>query len=153
DGRAVSGFRGFELRERGGSGCRWRLLGHLRSPLKNPARATRTGRWRHTLPAASSPKGPAAAEIPMNAAMHAELIRFARADTGSTVIDVWPGGGDWTRLFSDIVGPEGRVYDFVPAELADFKSDPAAFNRAVHERLKPGGSYVIVDHPSACTSL
>ena len=40
---------------------------------------------------------------------HSELIRFARADAGSTVIDVWPGTGDWTRLFSDIVGPEGRV--------------------------------------------
>ena len=47
-----------------------------------------------------------------------ELSQFARTDTGSTVIDVWPGSGDWTRLFSDIVGPEGRVYSFVPAELA-----------------------------------
>ncbi|QKC89256.1 methyltransferase [Mesorhizobium sp. NZP2234] len=132
-----------------------------------------------------------------------ELIRFARIDAGSTVIDVYPGDGDWTRLFSDIVGPKGRVYSFVPAEVAHFKNDPvgrmrtlakepgrenveavsadlvampevtqpadvlwlhlfyhdlytaliqargataADFNRAVHERLKPGGSYVIVDH-------
>lgn len=132
-----------------------------------------------------------------------ELIRFARVDAGSTVIDVYPGDGDWTRLFSDIVGPEGRVYSFVPAEVADFKNDPvgsmqklakepgrenveavsadvvalaevtqpadvlwlhlfyhdlhtaliqkkgataADFNRAVYERLKPGGCYVIVDH-------
>lgn len=37
-----------------------------------------------------------------------ELIRFARVDAGSTVIDVYPGDGDWTRLFSDVVGPEGR---------------------------------------------
>ncbi len=44
-----------------------------------------------------------------------ELIRFARVDAGSTVIDVYPGDGDWTRLFSDIVGSEGRVYSFVPA--------------------------------------
>ncbi|MGO9356341.1 MAG: methyltransferase, partial [Xanthobacteraceae bacterium] len=47
-----------------------------------------------------------------------ELIRFARVDAGSTVIDVYPGDGDWTRLFSDIVGPKGRVYSFVPAEVA-----------------------------------
>ena len=53
-----------------------------------------------------------------------ELIRFARVDAGSTVIDVYPGDGDWTRLFSDIVGPEGRVYSFVPAEVAHFKNDP-----------------------------
>ena len=135
-----------------------------------------------------------------------ELIRFARADTGSTVIDVYPGDGDWTRLFSEVVGLEGRVYSFVPAEIADIKKNAvdrmrtltkepgrenvepvsanllamseamqpadvlwlhlfyhdlhtaliqargataAQFNRAVYERLKPGGSYVIVDHAAA----
>ena len=135
-----------------------------------------------------------------------ELIQFARVDAGSTVIDVYPGDGDWTRRFSDVVGPEGRVYSFVPAEVAHFKNDPvgrmrtlakepgrenvevvsvdlvampeatqsvdvlwlhlfyhdlhtplmqangataAQFNRAVYERLKPGGSYVIVDHATA----
>jgi len=118
-------------------------------------------------------------------------------------MDVWPGSGDWTRLFSEIAGPTGRVYSFVPAELAHFKNDPvgqmqalakepglenvevvsadlvalpnrsqsvdvvwlhlfyhdlhtallqmkgatpAGFNRAAHERLEPGGFYVIVDH-------
>jgi predicted methyltransferase len=135
-----------------------------------------------------------------------ELIRFARVDAGSTVIDVYPGGGDWTRLFSEVVGPDGRVYSFVPGEVAHFKNDPvglmrtlasepgrenvevvsadlvampevtqpadvlwlhlfyhdlhtalmqakgataAHFNRAVYERLKPGGFYVIVDHAAA----
>jgi predicted methyltransferase len=142
-------------------------------------------------------------------AKQSELIRFARIDAGSTVIDVYPGDGDWTRLFSDVVGPKGRVYSFVPAEVAHFKNDPvglmrtlakepgrenveavsadlvampeatlpadvvwlhlfyhdlhtalmqakgataADFNRAVHERLKPGGSYVIVDHAAAAGS-
>ena len=28
-----------------------------------------------------------------------ELLRFARMDAGCTVIDVYPGDGDWTRLF------------------------------------------------------
>ncbi|KAA8559295.1 hypothetical protein FX985_05664 [Pseudomonas extremaustralis] len=135
-----------------------------------------------------------------------ELLRFARVSAGSTVIDVYPGNGEWTRLFSDTVGREGRVYSFVPAEVAHFKSDPlgsmqalakepgrenveavcadltamtevtqpadvlwlhlfyhdlhtalmqargataADFNRAVYERLKPGGSYVIIDHAAA----
>ena len=136
----------------------------------------------------------------------AELIRFSRVDAGATVIDVYPGDGAWTRLFSDVVGPEGRVYSFVPAEVAHFKNDPvgrmqalakepgrenvevistdlvampqatrpadvlwlhlfyhdlhtalmqakgataAEFNRAVYERLKSGGYYVIVDHATA----
>ena len=107
------------------------------------------------------------------------------------------------------MGPEGRVYSFVPAEVAHFKNDPvgrmrtlakepgrenveavsadlvtlpaatrpadvlwlhlfyhdlhtalikakgataADFNRAVYARLKPGGSYVIVDHAAAVGS-
>lgn len=135
-----------------------------------------------------------------------ELIKFARVDAGATVIDVYPGEGEWTRRFSDIVGPKGRVYSFVPAEVAHFTSDPvghmrvlakepgrenveavsadlvalpevtppadvlwlhlfyhdlhtklaqakgataAQFNRAVYQRLKPGGFYVIVDHAAA----
>ena len=135
-----------------------------------------------------------------------ELIHFARVDPGAVVIDVYPGDGDWTRRFSDIVGHEGRVFSFVPAEVAHFKTDPlgsmrtlakelgrenveavsadlvamrevtqpadmvwlhlfyhdlhtdlirargataADFNRAVFERLKPGGSYIIVDHAAA----
>jgi len=60
-----------------------------------------------------------------------ELIQFARVHAGSTVIDVYPGDGDWTRLFSDVVGPEGRVYSFVPAEVADFKNDPVGLMRAL----------------------
>ena len=60
-----------------------------------------------------------------------ELIRFARVDAGSTVIDVYPGDGEWTRLFSDIVGPEGRVTSFVPAEVAHFKNDPVGRMRTL----------------------
>ena len=60
-----------------------------------------------------------------------ELIRFARVDAGSTVIDVYPGDGDWTRRFSDVVGAEGRVYSFVPAEVAHFKNDPVGLMRTL----------------------
>jgi len=64
------------------------------------------------------------------------LIRFARIDAGATVIDVYPGDGDWTRLFSDIVGPEGRVTSFVPAEVAHFKNDPVGLMRNIAQ--EPG---------------
>src|SRR6187402_1339648 len=68
---------------------------------------------------------PKPTEIPMyDQSTLSELIRFARVEAGSTVIDVYPGAGDWTRLFSDVVGPEGRVTSFVPAEVAHFKNDP-----------------------------
>lgn len=135
-----------------------------------------------------------------------KLSRFAGIEAGSTVLDVFPGSGDWTRLFSDLVGPEGRVYCFVPTEVAHFESDPVGqmtalakepgrqnvqvisddvaappvgaqsldivwvhlfyhdlhtslmqrrgatasrFNRAVFDRMKPGGRYVVVDHAAA----
>jgi predicted methyltransferase len=60
-----------------------------------------------------------------------ELIRFARVDAGATVIDVYPGAGEWTRLFSGDVGPEGRVFSFVPAEVAHFKNDPVGLMRTL----------------------
>jgi predicted methyltransferase len=78
----------------------------------------------------------------MNPSTHSDWIRFARIDAGSTVIDVWPGSGDWTRRFSDIVGPQGRVYGFVPAELAHFKSDPVGRMRALAK--EPGRENVEV---------
>ncbi len=71
-----------------------------------------------------------------NLSKRSELIRFARVNAGSTVIDVYPGGGDWTRLFSDTVGPDGRVYSFVPAEVAHFKNDPAGHMQALAQ--EPG---------------
>lgn len=60
-----------------------------------------------------------------------ELIRFARVEAGSIVIDVYPGGGDWTRTFSETVGSNGRVYSFVPAEVAHFKNDPVGLMRTL----------------------
>ncbi|MGN6705176.1 MAG: class I SAM-dependent methyltransferase [Rhodanobacter sp.] len=47
------------------------------------------------------------------------------------MIDVYPGDGDWTGLISDIVGPEGRVCSFVPAEVAHLKNDPVGRARAL----------------------
>src|ERR1700709_2219567 len=76
--------------------------------------------------------GQTVTEIPMyDQSKLSELIRFTRVDAGATVIDVYPGDGDWARLFSDIVGPEGRVYSFVPAEVAHFKNDPVGHMRTL----------------------
>jgi len=56
----------------------------------------------------------------------ADIIAFARVKPGQTVIDIWPGGGYWTRLFSAVVGPKGKVYSYIPAEIAGFKANPVA---------------------------
>jgi predicted methyltransferase len=95
---------------------------------------------------------PTATEILMyDQSKLSELIRFARVDAGSTVIDVYPGDGDWTRLFSDIVGPEGRVYSFVPAEVAHFKNDPVGRMRTLAK--EPGRENVEADIKSRFDKL
>ena len=40
----------------------------------------------------------------------AEVLAFARVRPGETVGEYLPGGGYYTRMLSDIVGPKGKVY-------------------------------------------
>jgi predicted methyltransferase len=70
-----------------------------------------------------------------------ELVRFARVEPGATVIDVYPGDGDWTRVFSDAVGAEGRVFSFVPAEILQVKNDAVDQVRALAK--EPGRGNVL----------
>ena len=70
----------------------------------------------------------------------ADLLAFSKVKPGDVVMDVWPGGGYWTRLFAPIVGPKGKVYAYVPAEIADFKTDPVAVAKAV--AAEPGRTNV-----------
>jgi len=61
----------------------------------------------------------------------AELVAFAKVKPGDVVVDVWPGGGYWSRIFSTVVGPKSKVYAFVPAEIAGFKSDPVGLAKQI----------------------
>ena len=57
----------------------------------------------------------------------AEMLAFAGVRPGETVVDIIPGGGYFTRLFAPAVGPTGKVYAYVPAELVGkFSSDANA---------------------------
>ena len=40
----------------------------------------------------------------------AAVLAFARVKPGQTVAEYLPGGGYYTRLLSDVVGPSGKVY-------------------------------------------
>lgn len=128
----------------------------------------------------------------------ADVLAAVGVKPGETVGEYLPGGGYYTRMLSDIVGPTGKVYaletttwgddnvnatkkaiaslgnvtlDLAP--LGDFhlpqkvdlfwtslnyhdlhipkyaKVDMAAFNKHVYDSLKPGGTYVIIDHAAA----
>lgn len=56
----------------------------------------------------------------------AELIAFAGVKPGDRVADFFSGGGYFTRILSDVVGPRGRVYAIIPAEMAR-NCDPSEF--------------------------
>jgi len=47
----------------------------------------------------------------------AEMLAFAGVKPGMVVVDMIPGGGYFTRLFSDVVGPTGKVVAYAPDEF------------------------------------
>jgi predicted methyltransferase len=130
----------------------------------------------------------------------AEVLAYADVKPGQKIGEFLPGGGYYTRLLSDTVGPGGKVYaletttwgadninaaqavlheagrsnvslDLAPLgqfhlpEQVDMfwttinyhdlhipkyaNVDMMAFNKHVFDSLKPGGSYLIVDHAAA----
>jgi predicted methyltransferase len=51
----------------------------------------------------------------------AEVLAFAQIGRGEKVGDFIIGGGYWTRILSNVVGPEGKVYAFTPDEFIRFR--------------------------------
>ena len=135
----------------------------------------------------------------------AEVIAFSGVKPGDKVVDLIPGSGYFSKIFSKAVGPKGKVYMIWPNEYAkeaqpdpeenkklakagypntvviqqpgaafatpepvdlvftvqnyhDYpdkfmgKIDPMIFNRAVFKALKPGGTFLIVDHTAQAGS-
>lgn len=61
----------------------------------------------------------------------AELVAFSGLKAGDRVLDLIPGDGYWTRIFSRIVGPEGRVYAVWPRNYAVVSSGNVAQLRQI----------------------
>jgi predicted methyltransferase len=58
----------------------------------------------------------------------AEVLTFVGIKNGEKVADFIPGKGYFSRILSSAVGPQGRVYAFVPAEFASFLKQPLPAN-------------------------
>jgi len=109
--------------------------------LAVPAAATSAWAASPLIDAAIADAGRPAKDVAQDASRKpAALVEFARIKPGDTVMDIWPGGGYWTRIFSKVVGPTGKVYAYVPAEIAGFKSDPVGIAKAV--AAEPGRANV-----------
>ena len=134
-------------------------------------------------------------DLQIDARRHgAELIAFSGVKPGDTVLELVPGSGYFTRIFSKVVGPNGHVYAAIPAPMEKYSddtkklpaqypnvelleqaadalatpalvdvaftsqnyhdypdkfmgpTDPALLNKAVFAALKPGGTYIVIDH-------
>ena len=60
-----------------------------------------------------------------------ELVAFAQVKPGAIVIDLIPGSGYFTRLFSRIVGPQGHVYAVWPSEYAKEDAENVTLTQAL----------------------
>jgi predicted methyltransferase len=124
----------------------------------------------------------------------AEIVAFSGVKPGDKVLELVPGSGYWTRVFSKVVGADGHVYGAIPAPMEKYSdetkalpahypnvslleqpadalstpepvdvaftsqnyhdypdpfmgpTDPALLNKAVFAALKPGGTYIVIDH-------
>ena len=61
----------------------------------------------------------------------AESLAFSTVKPGDQVLELIGGGGYYTRLLSDVVGPMGRVYTTVPAGLVAVRPQAADGLKAI----------------------
>ena len=73
----------------------------------------------------------------------AEMLDFAKVRPGQTVVDFLPGGGYFTRLFSPAVGPKGKVYAYIPTEVAGFSKKPLPENGSSPDPAHPNVTYLV----------
>ena len=77
----------------------------------------------------------------------AEMLAFAGVKPGMVVVEMMPGRGYFTRLFSDVVGPTGKVVAYAPDEvLAEI---PKALDGATAVAAEPGHKNVTTRHDPA----
>ena len=56
----------------------------------------------------------------------AEVITFTKVKAGQKVLELVPGSGYWTRIFTAIVGPKGHVYTIWPHEMDKYAAKSIA---------------------------
>ena len=74
----------------------------------------------------------------------AEMVRFAGIRRGQTVVDLLPGGGYFTRIFSAAVGLRGRVIALIPAAHAARAPDEVTKLKALAAEPGYGNVAVVV---------
>jgi predicted methyltransferase len=177
-------------------------------PLSAVAQSVAPGNSRPAIDAAvADPQRPETDRARDAARKPADCLAFAGLKAGDHVVELLPGGGYFTRIFSVAVGATGQVFAVAqpksPSAAADAPEpaarvraiasdahygnisvvvqrlsqpdlphpvdliwtsqnyhdlhnvpdlDIAAFNKAVFDALKPGGTYIVLDHAAEAGS-
>ena len=77
-----------------------------------------------------------------------ELMAFAQVKPGDKVLELIPGGGYFTRLFSRVAGPRGHVYAIWPQPYADEAVPDVAALKAASAR-PPWTNVTVLVQPAA----
>ena len=86
--------------------------------------------------AVADPARPADSKAADSLRLPADTLAFSGVRPGMTVGEFYPGGGYYTRLLSDVVGPSGHVYGLENRlEGRGRRQQPAACRRQMEERL------------------
>ena len=76
----------------------------------------------------------------------AEVITFAGVKPGDQIADFMSGNAYFTRIFSRVVGPRGRVYAFLPTqELANCPPAETAGTKALERDERYSNVRVVID--------
>ncbi|MBO6944406.1 methyltransferase [Altererythrobacter sp.] len=85
--------------------------------------------------------------------MPAEVLHFADIQKGETVADFMAGGGYYTVMIADLVGPEGTVYALNPATFHN--EEEWAARTASHSNIRPiaTGNRALVFPPDSVNTI
>jgi len=81
----------------------------------------------------------------------AAVMVFAKVKPGEKVLELVPGSGYWTRLFSAVVGPKGHVYTVWPKEMEKYAAKSLA-NWETLVKTAPYTNVSLLQQPAASLS-
>ncbi len=87
--------------------------------------------------AVADPSRPAADLAADEARKPAETLAFVGVRPGQVIVDFFPGGGYFSRLFADAVGAKGKIYAFTPSELGAIMKKPLPANGSMPDPARP----------------
>jgi len=81
----------------------------------------------------------------------AEVMTFTNVKPGQKVLELVPGSGYWTRVFSAVVGPKGHVYTVWPNEMEKYAAKSLATWQDLVKK-PPYNNVSLLQQPAAALS-